>query len=93
MLKMENVVCVQAQFCATFLHSLQLCFRDCGFPRFTLIFTLPNSVFFYFLFRDFYDKAYCPAPEPVGEYNKGVERGRPKLGEAQSWSSPKAKCD
>lgn len=51
------------QFCAAFVHSAQLCFRDCGFPRFTLILTLPNSVYFYYLFKDFYDKAYARRAE------------------------------
>lgn len=41
-----------------FLHNAQLLFYDCGFPKWTLLFTLPNSIFFYHLFNDFYKKAY-----------------------------------
>lgn len=92
-----------AQFCVTFLHSAQLCFRDCGFPRFTLIFTLPNSVFFYLLFRDFYDKTYVPSdPKQLGESNNnGAGREQPREqegpaiepGRRGSWTSPKLKGD
>ncbi|KAJ8888243.1 hypothetical protein PR048_007730 [Dryococelus australis] len=46
------------QFCIAFLHSAQLLFYDCGFPRWSVIFTLPNAIFFYYLFRAFYWKEY-----------------------------------
>ncbi|XP_072940462.1 very long chain fatty acid elongase 7-like [Epargyreus clarus] len=46
------------QFCIAFLHSSQLLFYDCGYPRWSVVFTLPNSIFFYYLFYDFYYKAY-----------------------------------
>ncbi|KAI4481587.1 hypothetical protein M0802_013919 [Mischocyttarus mexicanus] len=46
------------QFCLVFLHNFQLLFYDCGYPRFSLIFTLPNVIFFYFLFSDFYKMSY-----------------------------------
>lgn len=46
------------QFCIAFLHSAQLLFYDCGYPRWSVVFTLPNSIFFYYLFYDFYYKAY-----------------------------------
>jgi phenylalanyl-tRNA synthetase alpha subunit len=49
---------LQGQFCLAFLHSFQLLFHDCGFPRFTLFFTLPNAIFFYYLFSNFYFKSY-----------------------------------
>lgn len=48
----------QLQFCIAFLHSSQLLFYDCGYPRWSVVFTLPNSIFFYYLFYDFYYKAY-----------------------------------
>ncbi|XP_026282366.1 elongation of very long chain fatty acids protein AAEL008004 [Frankliniella occidentalis] len=67
------------QFCATFIHSAQLCFYDCGFPRFTLVLTLPNSVYFYYLFKDFYQKAYEPPA-----------RGAPP---SSAPPSEKSKCD
>lgn len=46
------------QFCVAFLHSMQLLMYDCGFPRWSTVFTLPNAIFFYYLFSDFYKKAY-----------------------------------
>lgn len=48
----------QGQFCVAFLHSVQLLFHDCGYPRWSLFFTLPHAIFFYYLFNDFYYKAY-----------------------------------
>lgn len=47
-----------AQFCIAFTHSMQLLFYDCGYPRWSMFFTLPNAIFFYYLFSDFYNKAY-----------------------------------
>ncbi|KAK4875914.1 hypothetical protein RN001_012336 [Aquatica leii] len=47
-----------SQFCIAFLHSMQLLFYDCGYPRWSMFFTLPNAIFFYYLFSDFYNKAY-----------------------------------
>ena len=41
-----------------FLHSSQLIFYDCGYPRWSVYFTMPNAIFFYFLFADFYKKSY-----------------------------------
>lgn len=54
----DNFVWFQGQFCIAFLHSAQLLWQDCGFPRWSLFFTLPNAIFFYYLFYDFYNKAY-----------------------------------
>lgn len=48
----------QLQFFVAFLHSIQLLFYDCGYPKWTLIITAPNSLFFYYLFSNFYNKAY-----------------------------------
>nr|CAD7602474.1 unnamed protein product [Timema genevievae] len=50
--------CITGQFCLAFLHSFQLLFHDCGYPRWTLFLTLPNAIFFYYLFNDFYYKEY-----------------------------------
>lgn len=50
----------QIQFCLAFLHSAQLVYTDCGYPRWSVFFTLPNAIFFYFLFNDFYQKSYKP---------------------------------
>lgn len=49
---------MQGQFCLAFLHSLQLLVYDCDYPKWSLILILPNVMFFYFLFSDFYNKAY-----------------------------------
>lgn len=42
------------------MHSLQLLIYDCEYPRWSLLLILPNVTFFYFLFFDFYKKAYVP---------------------------------
>lgn len=47
----------------TFIHQTQLLYTDCGYPWWTVYFTLPNSVFFYFLFNDFYQKSYKKAAQ------------------------------
>ncbi|CAH0554790.1 unnamed protein product [Brassicogethes aeneus] len=46
------------QFCIAFIHNGQLLFYSCGYPRWSVVFTLPNSIFFYYLFADFYKKTY-----------------------------------
>lgn len=46
------------QFGMAFLHSAQLLYTDCGYPRWSVCFTLPNAIFFYMLFNDFYHKSY-----------------------------------
>ncbi|XP_070153889.1 very long chain fatty acid elongase 7-like [Polyergus mexicanus] len=51
------------QFCLAFLHNCQLLFYDCDYPKISLVFVLPNAVFFYFLFSDFYNNAYTPKKE------------------------------
>ena len=48
----------QGQFCLAFLHSCQLLIYDCDYPKWSLILILPNAMFFYFLFADFYSSAY-----------------------------------
>ncbi|GAB1862108.1 Elongation of very long chain fatty acids protein [Camponotus japonicus] len=55
-----------AQFCLAFLHNCQLLFYDCDYPKFSLVFVLPNAVFFYFLFSDFYNNAYTSKNESDG---------------------------
>ncbi|XP_020287670.1 elongation of very long chain fatty acids protein AAEL008004-like [Pseudomyrmex gracilis] len=51
------------QFCLAFLHSCQLLFYDCDYPRISLVFTLPNAIFFYVMFSDFYRNAYTSKTE------------------------------
>ncbi|OAD53044.1 hypothetical protein WN48_10846 [Eufriesea mexicana] len=57
------------QFCLAFLHSCQLLFYDCDYPKWSLILILPNAVFFYFLFADFYSNAY----EADKKHSKSIE--------------------
>lgn len=57
-LKFSNSCEFQIQFCLAFIHSAQLVYTDCGYPRWSVFFTLPNAIFFYFLFNDFYRKSY-----------------------------------
>ncbi|EGI57586.1 PREDICTED: elongation of very long chain fatty acids protein AAEL008004 [Acromyrmex echinatior] len=52
-----------SQFCVTFLHSCQLLFYDCNYPKWSVILVLPNAIFFYFLFSDFYNNAYTSKKE------------------------------
>lgn len=54
----------QGQFCLAFLHSCQLFFYDCDYPKFSMIFVLPNAIFFYLLFADYYNKSYTPDERP-----------------------------
>lgn len=63
-----------------FLHSAQLLFVDCDYPKISLFFTLPNAGFFLYLFNDFYVKAYkrksskaeLELPEPKKESENGL---------------------
>ncbi|XP_063989125.1 very long chain fatty acid elongase 7 isoform X1 [Diachasmimorpha longicaudata] len=62
------------QFCLAFLHSLQLLVYDCDYPRWSLILILPNVAFFYFLFSDFYKKAYVPDKSKKNARTNGTGR-------------------
>lgn len=63
------------QFCMVFIHQTQLLYTDCNYPRWSVCFTLPNAVFFYFLFNDFYKKSYkknnmeCEKPTEICNNN------------------------
>ncbi|CAG9759460.1 unnamed protein product [Ceutorhynchus assimilis] len=46
------------QFCLVFIHNTQLLVFDCDFPKWTVLLTLPNAIFFYYLFNDFYKQSY-----------------------------------
>lgn len=69
------------QFCLAFLHSFQLLFYDCGYPRWSVILVLPNAVFFYLLFSDFYNNAYTKDGKKVTK--NGVIRGSDASSEGQ----------
>jgi len=43
----------------TGLHGLITVFEpDCNFPRFIILFAIPQDIFMFILFWDFYKKAY-----------------------------------
>ena len=69
----------QGQFCMAFLHSFQLLFYDCDYPKWSLIFILPNAIFFYFLFSEFYNKAYTPAVTAKGKKDDDQDKSAAKL--------------
>ncbi|CAH0554789.1 unnamed protein product [Brassicogethes aeneus] len=48
------------QFLMIFVHSSQLVWSDCGYPRGYAIIALPNAVLFYNMFSNFYKKTYIP---------------------------------
>ncbi|GLH03290.1 hypothetical protein R5R35_002941 [Gryllus longicercus] len=63
-----------AQFCIAFIHSAQLLWIDCGYPWWSVFFTLPNAIFFYYLFADFYNKAYKGSVEAKAQEKKAAEK-------------------
>ncbi|XP_076686850.1 stuck in traffic [Andrena cerasifolii] len=68
------------QFCLAFLHSCQLLFYDCVYPRWSLILILPNAMFFYFLFDDFYSQAYKRAKKEARSIDgKEMQNGKGKM--------------
>lgn len=62
------------------MHSAQLLWEDCGFPRWSVVFTLPNAIFFYYLFNDFYKKAYEGSGDK-SKSNGAVSNGTTRNGE------------
>ncbi|XP_012265643.1 elongation of very long chain fatty acids protein AAEL008004-like [Athalia rosae] len=58
------------QFCIAFVHSFQLLLYDCGYPKWSMFIILPNVAFFYFMFSDFYNKAYEKSGSPTEEKAK-----------------------
>ncbi|XP_049846919.1 elongation of very long chain fatty acids protein AAEL008004 [Schistocerca gregaria] len=64
------------QFCLAFLHSFQLVFYDCGYPRWSVFLTLPNAIFFYYLFNDFYGKAYSSYNKNQSGEEKSISNGK-----------------
>lgn len=63
------------QFGMAFLHSAQLLYTDCGYPRWSVCFTLPNAIFFYMLFNDFYKKSYSKKGKAKATKQKAVANG------------------
>lgn len=54
-----------AQFFLVFIHSAQLLFVDCGYPRFLGALLLLHSTIFFGLFSHFYYQAYTPKKPAV----------------------------
>lgn len=52
------------------MHSFQLLIYDCDYPKWSLVFILPNAIFFYFLFSEFYNKAYTPEQQAAHDAAK-----------------------
>ncbi|XP_030755503.1 elongation of very long chain fatty acids protein 4-like isoform X1 [Sitophilus oryzae] len=48
------------QFCLIFLHSSLIFVTDCDYPKWAVTICLPNAIFFYYLFYDFYKTSYTP---------------------------------
>ncbi|XP_055597861.1 elongation of very long chain fatty acids protein AAEL008004 [Uranotaenia lowii] len=63
------------QFGMAFMHSAQLLWTDCGYPRWSVCFTLPNAIFFYMLFNDFYKKTYV-SKRRLADAKKKAESSR-----------------
>ncbi|BET00396.1 GNS1/SUR4 family [Nesidiocoris tenuis] len=67
------------QFCLAFLHYMQILFhKDCNIPKWSVIIVLPNAIFFYYLFNDFYEKAYGPREQKKKEngIQQPIENGK-----------------
>ncbi|CAG9864844.1 unnamed protein product [Phyllotreta striolata] len=66
-----------AQFVAIIVHTFQLFFRECDFPRFFTWYILLHGVMFLFLFKQFYEQAYNKNKKPEGvktDDRKGILR-------------------
>lgn len=82
----------QGQFCLAFLHSCQLLIYDCDYPKWSLILILPNAMFFYFLFADFYSSAYKPDKKRSKSTEAGENRAARKVANG-SMENGKGKTD
>ncbi|XP_019870260.1 elongation of very long chain fatty acids protein-like [Aethina tumida] len=60
------------QFLMIFVHSSQLIWTNCGYPRGLAIIALPNAVLFYNMFSNFYKKAYLPKESSNNNVSKKV---------------------
>ncbi|XP_076618224.1 very long chain fatty acid elongase AAEL008004-like isoform X2 [Colletes latitarsis] len=80
------------QFCLAFLHSCQLLFYDCDYPKWSLILILPNVMFFYFLFADFYTHAYKRGEKKMRS-KEGNENGVAKQTANGNAQNGKGKAD
>ncbi|KAH6935111.1 hypothetical protein HPB50_003439 [Hyalomma asiaticum] len=54
-----------AQFVILFFHMTIPLFVDCGYPLAQMCVTLPQGVFFFIMFMNFYIKSYCNRKRPV----------------------------
>lgn len=54
-----------AQFVILFFHMTIPLFIDCGYPLAQMFITLPQGVFFFVMFMNFYIKSYCNRKRPT----------------------------
>jgi elongation of very long chain fatty acids protein 7 len=54
----ESVNILQVQFVLVIIHSLQLLFIDCNYPKAFVWLIVLQAVIFFSLFADFYKQAY-----------------------------------
>jgi hypothetical protein len=64
----------QLQFGMIFVHWVFLIFTSCGFPRFPVIIIVPQNLFMFILFFDFY----------IRTYHKNPAKSKEQLNAAQS---------
>lgn len=63
------------QFVACIVHSSQLLFTECNYPQLFVYWVLSYAVIFFFLFADFYRKAYQPKSKKSPSDSNGVTNG------------------
>lgn len=52
-------IILQVQFIITGVHAIiALLAKDCNFPKFVIMIAIPQDIFMFMLFWDFYKKAY-----------------------------------
>lgn len=67
---------------AIFVHSFQLLFRECNFPKGFVLWIGAHAVLFWFLFSDFYTKTYNKQSRTkalqfsINGYKNGLTNGK-----------------
>ena len=59
------LVSFQVQFIMIFVHSFQLLFRECNYPKGFMFFIGFHAVLFWFLFYDFFYNSYTKKRKPA----------------------------
>ncbi|RWS29409.1 Elongation of very long chain fatty acids protein-like protein [Leptotrombidium deliense] len=78
------------QFILIFIHSFQLLFRDCSFPRAFGLWISAHGVLFWFLFSHFYRHTYLRAKSAAAVNGVSNARQRPRRGFFETVCSPNA---